>query len=127
MGTIAHTMSEVVTEADQTDICTFAIKANTLKVLNTELAAINEQLNKNRDAKSALEAIIEDKVKLFVGEVFIHDDVDSVNEALDRNIAKAEKHMNDKAQEIMELQEGLNVLKNKLTLKFGKNINLEDD
>merc|ERR1712138_250164 len=106
MGTIAHTMLEVVTEADQTDICTFAIKANTLKVLNSELAAINEQLNKNRDAKSALEAIIEDKVKLFVGEVFIHDDVDSVNEALDRNIAKAEKHMNDKARRLWSCRRG---------------------
>ncbi|KAJ3661877.1 hypothetical protein Zmor_006255 [Zophobas morio] len=110
-------------------------KINKFARLNAKLEDLKEEVKvKENDLKSieeACEEVVlfddEEKIPYLVGEVFIHQDVETTQQCLEEAKKRIEQNMTDLKNQCDEVKNQMGDLKSYLYGKFGSHINLEAD
>mmetsp|Transcript_21756 Transcript_21756/g.52959 ORF Transcript_21756/g.52959 Transcript_21756/m.52959 type:complete len:153 (-) Transcript_21756:90-548(-) len=113
----------------QKDINTFSRLNNQYHELKDELNTQKEDLVNLQDAQNEVMMQMDDTepVKMAIGEVYCDQTQDDAMDILNAKVEEAEGDVSKKEAKMAEVKAEMAVLKGRLTAKFGKNINLEEE
>ncbi|EKX48738.1 Prefoldin protein, subunit 4 [Guillardia theta CCMP2712] len=118
-----------VTAADQADINEFSKLNIRFHELEDDIKSKKDHLQNLQDCSNEIMMLLDDSepVKLSVGEAFVELNQEDAQGHVDKCIEEVEGETNQLQAEILTVKSRMKELKARLTLKFGKSINLEED
>ncbi|KAJ1494133.1 hypothetical protein T484DRAFT_1928001 [Baffinella frigidus] len=124
-----ETEEREVTAGDQADINAFSRLNVNLHDLQDDLKEKKDILVNLQDASNEVMMILDDTqpVKMAVGEAYADVSQEEATERIDAMVEETEEAVALLESQVKGVQEKMRELKGRLSLKFGSNINLEED
>merc|ERR1712159_163289 len=122
--------SPTVTREDQDKINTFARKHQAMQEYKTEMDELKRQIQNIVDASDDIalhDDEIDGKIPFQIGDLFVLQTAEQIEESLDKEKAKAEARLQKLEDMKSDAESVLGQLKQQLYGKFGQEINLETD
>ena len=116
-----------IERADQDKINQFSRLNMKFGELKLDVKKLKEEIDNLEDAQELVEDSFGEGLKLFLGECFVTCDEDQATDYVSKLTEEKQEELDQKTDEIDEIENQMKTLKSYLYARFGQSINLEED